>query len=182
MKTVVSSMSDRSNSLSFAARTGSILTLMGIGMLPVAPAYSLTCADLWRGWVYASSGVLGSVSGSQEADLTGYQENIAETFEQLKRSLESESNLSSDNVNVNDNDNDNDNDNIVKRMVYDAGFFHGYIHVFGLSAQHIDLPVDSRHEEWAQVVGEYLDTHRERLKEIAPLCVEDALVDSYRLR
>ena len=169
-------MRNRSNSLSFAARTGRILTLIGIGMLPVAPAYSLTCADLWRGWVYASSGVLGSVFGSQEADLAGYQENIAETFEQLKRSLESESNLSSDNVN------DNDNDNIVKRMAYDAGFFHGYIHVFGLSAQHIDLPVDSRHEEWAQVVGEYLDTHRERLKEMAPLCVEDALVDSYRLR
>ena len=88
---------------------------MGIRRLPVAPAYSLTCADLWRGWVYASSGVLGSVSGSQEADLAGYQENIAETFEQLKRSLESESNLSSD----------NDNDNIVKRMAYDAGFSTG---------------------------------------------------------
>tara|TARA_A100001011_G_scaffold138220_1_gene145890 strand:- start:1530 stop:1958 length:429 start_codon:yes stop_codon:yes gene_type:complete len=116
-------MSNRSNSLSFAARTGRILTLMGIGRLPVAPAYSLTRADLWRGWVYASSGVLGSVSGSQEADLAGYQENIAETFEQLKRSLESESNLSSDNVN--DNDNDNDNDNIVKRMAYDAGFSTG---------------------------------------------------------
>jgi hypothetical protein len=125
MKTVVSSMSNRSNSLSFAARTGRILTLMGIGRLPVAPAYSLTRADLWRGWVYASSGVLGSVSGSQEADLAGYQENIAETFEQLKRSLESESNLSSDNVNYNDNDNDNDNDNIVKRMAYDAGFSTG---------------------------------------------------------
>ena len=110
-------MSNRSNSLSFAARTGRILTLMGIRRLPVAPAYSLTCADLWRGWVYASSGVLGSVSGSQEADLAGYQENIAETFEQLKRSLESESNLSSDN--------DNDNDNIVKRMAYDAGFSTG---------------------------------------------------------
>ena len=121
MKTVVSSMSNRSNSLSFAARTGRILTLMGIGRLPVAPAYSLTCADLWRGWVYASSGVLGSVSGSQEADFAGYQENIAETFEQLKRSLESESNLSSDNVNHND----NDNDNIVKRMAYDAGFSTG---------------------------------------------------------
>ena len=121
MKTVVSSMSNRSNSLSFAARTGRILTLMGIGRLPVAPAYSLTRADLWRGWVYASSGVLGSVSGSQEADLAGYQENIAETFEQLKRSLESESNLSSDNVNYND----NDNDNIVKRMAYDAGFSTG---------------------------------------------------------
>ena len=118
-------MSNRSNSLSFAARTGRILTLMGIGRLPVAPAYSLTRADLWRGWVYASSGVLGSVSGSQEADLAGYQENIAETFEQLKRSLESESNLSSDNVNYNDNDNDNDNDNIVKRMAYDAGFSTG---------------------------------------------------------
>lgn len=117
MKTVVSSMSNRSNSLSFAARTGRILTLMGIRRLPVAPAYSLTCADLWRGWVYAISGVLGSVSGSQEADLAGYQENIAETYEQLKRSLESESNLSSDNV--------NDNDNIVKRMAYDAGFFTG---------------------------------------------------------
>ena len=117
MKTVVSSMSNRSNSLSFAARTGRILTLMGIRRLPVAPAYSLTCADLWRGWVYASSGVLGTVSGSQEADLAGYQENIAETFEQLKRSLESESNLSSDN--------DNDNDNIVKRMAYDAGFSTG---------------------------------------------------------
>ena len=117
MKTVVSSMSNRSNSLSFATRTGRILTLMGIRRLPVAPAYSLTCADLWRGWVYASSGVLGTVSGSQEADLAGYQENIAETFEQLKRSLESESNLSSDN--------DNDNDNIVKRMAYDAGFSTG---------------------------------------------------------
>ena len=69
-----------------------MLTLMGIGMLPLMPAYALTCADLWRGWVYASSGVLGNVSGSQEADLSGYQENIAETFEQLKRSLESEGN------------------------------------------------------------------------------------------
>ena len=36
-----------------------MLTLMGIGMLPLTPAYALTCADLWRGWVYASSGVLG---------------------------------------------------------------------------------------------------------------------------
>ena len=147
-----------------------MLTLMGIGMLPVTSAYALTCADLWRGWVYANSGVLGNVSGSQEADLPDHQENIAETFEQLKRSLESEGDLSSDNVNVD------------KRMAYDAGFFHGYIHVFGLSSQHIDLPADSGHQEWAQVVGTYLDTHRERLKEFAPLCVEDALVDAYRLR
>ena len=167
-------MSNRSNSLSFATRTGRILTLMGIRRLPVAPAYSLTCADLWRGWVYASSGVLGSVSGSQEADLAGYQENIAETFEQLKRSLESEGDLSSENGNY--------DDNIDKKMAYDAGFFHGYIHVFGLSSQHIDLPADSGHQDWAQVVGTYLDAHRERLKEFAPLCVEDALVDAYRLR
>ena len=151
-----------------------MLTLMGIGMLPVTSVHALTCADLWRGWVYASSGVLGNVSGSQEADLSGYQENIAETFEQLKRSLESEVNFSSENV--------NDDDDIDKRMAYDAGFFHGYIHVFGLSSQHIDLPVDSGHQEWAQVVGEYLDTHRERLREFAPLCVEDALVDTYGLR
>lgn len=153
-----------------------MLAVMGIGILPLTPAYALTCADLWRGWVYASSGVLGSVSGSQEADLSGYQENIAETFEQLKRSLESEDDLSSDNVN------DDDGDDINKRMAYDAGFFHGYIHVFGLSAQHIDLPAGSGHQEWAQVVGKYLDAHRERLKEFAPLCVEDALVDTYGLR
>ncbi|MBE29742.1 MAG: hypothetical protein CL401_00615 [Acidiferrobacteraceae bacterium] len=163
-------MSKRSKSLTFAAKVGRMLTLMGIGMLPVTSAYALTCADLWRGWVYASSGVLGNVSGSQEADLPDHQENIAETFEQLKRSLESEGDLSSDNVNVD------------KRMAYDAGFFHGYIHVFGLSSQHIDLPVDSGHQEWAQVVGQYLDTNRERLKEFAPLCIEDALVDAYRLR
>ncbi len=169
-------MSKRSNSLSFVARMGRMLTLMGIGMLPLMPAYALTCADLWRGWVYASSGVLGNVSGSQEADLFGYQENIAETFEQLKRSLESEGNLSSENFN------DDDGDDINKRMAYDAGFFHGYIHVFGLISQHIDLPADSGHKEWAQVVGTYLDTHRERLKEFAPLCVEDALVDAYGLR
>lgn len=153
-----------------------MLTLMGIGMLPLTPAYALTCADLWRGWVYASSGVLGNVSGSQEADLSGYQENIAETFEQLKRSLESEGNLSSENFN------DDDGDDINKRMAYDAGFFHGYIHVFGLISQHIDLPADSGHQDWAQVVGTYLDGHRERLKEFAPLCVEDALVDAYGLR
>ena len=153
-----------------------MLTLMGIGMLPVTSVHALTCADLWRGWVYASSGVLGNVSGSQEADLSGYQENIAETFEQLKRSLESEVNLSSENVN------DDDDDDIDKRMAYDAGFFHGYIHVFGLISQHIDLPAGSGHQEWAQVVGTYLDTHRERLKEFAPLCVEDALVDAYGLR
>ena len=153
-----------------------MLTFMGIGMLPLTPAYALTCADLWRGWVYASSGVVGNVSGSQEADLSGYQENIAETFEQLKRSLESEGNLSSENFN------DDDGDDINKRMAYDAGFFHGYIHVFGLISQHIDLPEDSGHQEWAQVVGTYLDAHRERLKEFAPLCVEDALVDAYGLR
>ena len=163
-------MSKRSNSLSFVARVGRMLSLMGIGMLPLTPAYALTCADLWKGWVYASPGVLGNVSGSQEADLSDYQENILETFEQLKRSLESEGDLSSDNVNV------------EKRMAYDAGFFHGYIHVFGLSSQHIDLPADSGHQEWAQVVGQYLDTHRERLKEFAPLCVEDALVNAYGLR
>ncbi len=151
-----------------------MLTLMGIGMLPVTSVHALTCADLWRGWVYASSGVLGNVSGSQEADLSGYQENIAETFEQIKRSLESEGDRSSENV--------NDDDDIDKRMAYDAGFFHGYIHVFGLSSQHIDLPADSGHQEWAQVVGVYLDAHRERLKEFAPLCVEDALVDAYGLR
>jgi len=167
-------MSKRSKSLSFVARMGCMLTLMGIGMLPVTSVHALTCADLWRGWVYASSGVLGNVSGSQEADLSGYQENIAETFEQLKRSLESEVNLSSENV--------NDDDDIDKRMAYDAGFFHGYIHVFGLISQHIDLPADSGHQEWAQVVGAYLDAHRERLKEFAPLCVEDALVDAYGLR
>ena len=172
MRTAVSSMSKRSKSLTFAAKVGRMLTLMGIGMLPVTSAYALTCADLWRGWVYASSGVLGNVSGSQEADLPDDQENIAETFEKLKRSLESEGDPSSDNV----------NDDIDKRMAYDAGFFHGYIHVFGLSSQHIDLPADSGHQEWAQVVGQYLDTHRERLKEFAPLCVEDALVDAYRLR
>jgi len=167
-------MSKRSKSLSFVARMGCMLTLMGIGMLPVTSVHALTCADLWRGWVYASSGVLGNVSGSQEADLSGYQENIAETFEQLKRSLESEVNFSSENV--------NDDDDIDKRMAYDAGFFHGYIHVFGLISQHIDLPADSGHQEWAQVVGAYLDAHRERLKEFAPLCVEDALVDAYGLR
>jgi len=112
-------MSKRSNSLSFIARTVRMLTWMGIGILPLTPAYALTCADLWRGWVYASSGVLGSVSGSQEADLSGYQENIAETFKQLKRSLESEDDLSSDNFN------DDDDDDINKRMAYDAGFFTG---------------------------------------------------------
>ena len=169
-------MSKTSNSLSFVARTVRMLTWMGIGILPLTPAYALTCADLWRGWVYASSGVLGNVSGSQEADLSGYQESIAETFEQLKRSLESEGNLSSENVN------DDDGHDINKKMAYDAGFFYGYIHVFGLISQHIDLPADSGHKEWAQVVGTYLDTHRERLKEFAPLCVEDALVDAYGLR
>jgi len=167
-------MSKRSTSLSYVARMGRLLTLMGIGMLLLTPAYALTCADLWRGWVYASSGVLGNVPGSQEADLSGYQENIAETFEQIKRSLESEGDLSSENV--------NDDDGIDKRMAYNAGFFHGYIHVFGLSSQHIDLPADSGHQDWAQVVGTYLDAHRERLKEFAPLCVEDALVDAYGLR
>ena len=151
-----------------------MLTLMGIAMLPLTPAYALTCADLWRGWVYASSGVLGNVSGSQEVDLSGYQENIAETFEQLKRSLESEGDLSSENV--------NDDDDIDKKIAYDAGFFHGYIHVFGLISQHIDLPANSRHQEWAEAVGTYLDAHRERLKEFPPFCVEDALVDTYGLR
>ena len=150
-----------------------MLSLMGIGLLPLTPAYALTCADLWKGWVYAGSGVLGNALGSQEADLSDYQENISETFEQLKRSLESKGDLSSKNVN---------DDDIDKRMAYDAGFFHGYIHVFGLSSQHIDLPADSGHQEWAQVVGQYLDTHRERLKEFAPLCVEDALVNAYGLR
>ena len=150
-----------------------MFTLMGIGIMPLMPAYALTCEDLWRGWVYASSGVLGNAFGSQEADLSGYQESIAETFEQLKRSLESEGDLSSENV--------NDDDDIDKRMAYDAGFFHGYIHVFGLISQHIDLPADSGHQDWAQVVGTYLDGHRERLKEFAPLCLEDALVDAYGL-
>ena len=110
----------------------------------------------------------------QETYFSDHQEKLAETLEQLKRSFESEGNLSSENV--------NDDDDIDKRMAYDAGFFHGYIHVFGLSSQHIDLPVDSGHQEWAQVVGEYLDTHRERLREFAPLCVEDALVDAYGFR
>ena len=151
-----------------------MLAVMGIGMLPLTPAYALTCADLWRGWIYASSGVLENLSETQETDFADQQENIAETFEELKRSLEPEGNLSSDNV--------NDSDDIDKRMAYDAGFFHGYIHVFGLSAQHIDLPAGSGHQEWAQVVGKYLDAHRERLKEFAPLCVEDALVDTYGLR
>ena len=167
-------MSKRSNSLSFVARVGRMLSLMGIGMLPLTPAYALTCADLWRGWVYVGSGVLGNVSGSQEADLSGYQENIAETFEQIKRFLESEGDRSSENV--------NDDDDIDKKMAYDAGFFHGYIHVFGLISQHIDLPANSRHQEWAQAVGTYLDAHRERLTEFPPLCVEDALVDAYGLR
>tara|TARA_B100000676_G_scaffold111149_1_gene111016 strand:+ start:1845 stop:2168 length:324 start_codon:yes stop_codon:yes gene_type:complete len=106
----------------------------------------------------------------QETDFSDHQEKLAEALEQLKRSFESEGNLSSH------------NDNIDKRMAYDAGFFHGYIHVFGLSSQHIDLPVDSGHQEWAQVVGVYLDTHRKRLREFAPLCVEDALVNAYGLR
>ena len=167
-------MSSGIKSLSYPARMTRTLMLLAIGILPVTSVHALTCADLWRGWVYASSGVLGNVSGSQEADLSGYQENIAETFEQLKRSLESEVNLSSENV--------NDDDDIDKRMAYDVGFFHGYIHVFGLISQHIDLPADSGHQEWAQVVGAYLDAHRERLKEFAPLCVEDALVDAYGLR
>jgi len=144
------------------------LIVMGLVVLPLTTAHALTCEDLWRGWVYASSGVLESVPGPQETDFSDHQENIAETFEQLKRSLESEGSLSSDAVD--------------QRMVYDAGFFHGYIHVFGLSSQHIDLPVGSGHQEWAQVVGKYLDTHRERLKEFAPLCVDDALVDAYGLR
>ena len=159
-------------SLSYAARMTRTLMLLAIGMLPVTLVHALTCADLWRGWVYASSGVLESVPGMQETDFSDHQENLAEALQQLKRSFESEGNLSSD----------NDNHNIDKRMAYDAGFFHGYIHVFGLSSQHIDLPVDSGHQEWAQVVGVYLDTHRERLREFAPLCVEDALVDAYGLR
>ena len=157
-------------SLSYAARMTRTLMLLAIGMLPVTLVHALTCADLWRGWVYASSGVLESVPGMQETDFSDHQEKLAEALEQLKRSFESEGNLSSH------------NDNIDKRMAYDAGFFHGYIHVFGLSSQHIDLPVDSGHQEWAQVVGKYLDTHRERLKEFAPLCVDDALVDAYGLR
>ena len=163
-------MSSGIQSLSYAARMTRTLMLLAIGMLPVTLVHALTCADLWRGWVYASSGVLESVPGMQETDFSDHQEKPAEAFEQLKRSFESEGNLSSH------------NDNIDKRMAYDAGFFHGYIHVFGLSSQHIDLPADSGHQEWAQVVGQYLDTHRERLKEFAPLCVEDALVDAYRLR
>ncbi len=163
-------MSSGIKSLSYAARMTRTLMLLAIGILPVTSVHALTCADLWRGWVYASSGVLESVPGMQETDFSDHQEKLAEALEQSKRSFESEGNLSSD------------NDNIDKRMAYDAGFFHGYIHVFGLSSQHIDLPVDSGHQEWAQVVGEYLDTHRERLREFAPLCVEDALVDAYGLR
>ena len=163
-------MSSGIKSLSYAARMTRTVMLLAIGMLPVTSVHALTCADLWRGWVYASSGVLESVPGMQETDFSDHQEKLAEALEQSKRSFESEGNLSSD------------NDNIDKRMAYDAGFFHGYIHVFGLSSQHIDLPVDSGHQEWAQVVGEYLDTHRERLREFAPLCVEDALVDAYGLR
>ena len=165
-------MSSGIKSLSYAARMTRTLMLLAIGILPVTSVHALTCADLWRGWVYASSGVLESVPGMQETDFSDHQEKLAEALEQLKRSFESEGNLSSD----------NDNHNIDKRMAYDVGFFHGYIHVFGLSSQHIDLPVDSGHQEWAQVVGEYLDTHRERLREFAPLCVEDALVDAYGLR
>ena len=163
-------MSSGIKSLSYAARMTRTVMLLAIGILPVTSVHALTCADLWRGWVYASSGVLESVPGMQETYFSDHQEKLAETLEQLKRSFESEGNLS------------NDNDNIDKRMAYDAGFFHGYIHVFGLSSQHIDLPVDSGHQEWAQAVGEYLDTHRERLREFAPLCVEDALVDAYGLR
>ncbi len=163
-------MSSGMQSLSYAARMTRTLMLLAIGMLPVTLVHALTCADLWRGWVYASSGVLESVPGMQKTDFSDHQEKLAEALEQLKRSFESEGNLSSR------------NDNIDKRMAYDAGFFHGYIHVFGLSSQHIDLPVDSGHQEWAQAVGEYLDTHRERLREFAPLCVEDALVDAYGLR
>ena len=163
-------MSSGIKSLSYAARMTRTLMLLAIGILPVTSVHALTCADLWRGWVYASSGVLESVPGMQETDFSDHQEKLAEALEQSKRSFESEGNLSSD------------NDNIDKRMAYDAGFFHGYIHVFGLSSQHIDLPVDSGHQEWAQVVGEYLDTHRERLREFAPLCVEDTLVNAYGLR
>ena len=163
-------MSSGIQSLSYAARMTRTLMLLAIGMLPVTLVHALTCADLWRGWVYASSGVLESVPGMQETDFSDHQEKLAEALEQLKRSFESEGNLSSQ------------NDNIDKRIAYDAGFFHGYIHVFGLSSQHIDLPVDSGHQEWAQVVGEYLDTHRECLREFAPLCVEGALVDAYGLR
>ncbi len=149
-------MSSGIKSLSYAARMTRTLMLLAIGILPVTSVHALTCADLWRGWVYASSGVLESVPGMQETDFSDHQEKLAEALEQSKRSFESEGNLSSD--------------------------IHGYIHVFGLSSQHIDLPVDSGHQEWAQVVGEYLDTHRERLREFAPLCVEDALVDAYGLR
>ena len=163
-------MSSGIKSLSYPARMTRTLMLLAIGILPVTSVHALTCADLWRGWVYASSGVLESVPGMQETDFSDHQEKLAEALEQSKRSFESEGNLSSD------------NDNIDKRMAYDAGFFHGYIHVFGLSSQHIDLPVNSGHQEWAQVVGEYLDTHRERLREFAPLCVEDALVNGYGLR
>ncbi len=163
-------MSSGIKSLSYAARMTRTVMLLAIGMLPVTSVHALTCADLWRGWVYASSGVLESVPGMQETDFSDHQEKLAEALEQLKRSFESEGNLSSH------------NDNIDKRMAYDAGFFHGHIHVFGLSSQHIDLPVDSGHQEWAQVVGEYLDTHRERLREFAPLYVVDALVNAYGLR
>ena len=163
-------MSSGIESLSYPARMTRTLMLLAIGILPVTSVHALTCADLWRGWVYASSGVLESAPGMQETYFSDHQEKLAEALEQLKRSFESEGNLSSH------------NDNIDKRMAYDAGFFHGYIHVFGLSSQHIDLPVDSGHQEWAQVVGVYLDTHRERLREFAPLCVEDALVNGYGLR
>ena len=163
-------MSSGIKSLSYAARMTRTVMLLAIGMLPVTSVHALTCADLWRGWVYASSGVLESVPGMQETYFSDHQEKLAEALEQLKRSFESEGNLSSH------------NDNIDKRIAYDAGFFHGYIHVFGLSSQHIDLPVDSGHQEWAQVVGVYLDKHRERLREFAPLCVEDALVNAYGLR
>ena len=106
-------MSSGIQSLSYAARMTRTLMLLAIGMLPVTLVHALTCADLWRGWVYASSGVLESVPGMQETDFSDHQEKPAEAFEQLKRSFESEGNLSSH------------NDNIDKRMAYDAGFFTG---------------------------------------------------------
>jgi hypothetical protein len=145
-----------------------ILILLLILGLPTTSADALTCGQLWAGWVFSTSNIPGRTSSDWFEGSSEQMGKRVATFVELREALQAEAILSKDEAD--------------EMVAYDAGFFHGYIHVFGLSSQHINFPVDSGHKEWGKVVGKYLDVHRKRLKEFAPLCVEDALIEVYGLR
>lgn len=62
---------------------------------------------------------------------------------------------------------------------FEAGFFAGYVYVLGNVSQHINFPDGSTYKDWAKAVGAYLESGPDRHAEKGPMCIDDALIETY---